>query len=122
MAPYNSSFLNDLAVDEVNGVAYISDTGAVGGIVVYDYASNSARRWAGDASQQHDPTYSFTINNVSYSLGTNEDGIALTPDLQTLVYCPLNGNQLFSIPTVFLRNFSTTDEFLHSQVRCADCK
>ena len=116
VAPYNSSFLNDIVVDEVNGYAYISDTGAVGGIIVYDYNSNTARRWGGDPTQQADATFSFTINNATYKLGTNEDGIALTPDLQTLFYCPLNGNHQYSIPTALLRNFSTTDDFLHSQV------
>lgn len=35
---------------------------------------------------------------------------------QTLYYCPLNGNHLFSIPTAYLRDFTTTDAFLHSQV------
>lgn len=82
VAPYNSSFLNDIVVDEVHGVAYMSDTGAVGGIVVYDFASNTARRWGGDPSQQADPNFNFTINGTSYHFPTNEDGIALSADLQ----------------------------------------
>ncbi len=49
-------FLNDLVVDEVNDVAYISDTGAVGGIVVFDRKNNVARRWGSDPTQQADPT------------------------------------------------------------------
>jgi hypothetical protein len=38
--------------------------------------------------------------------------------VQTLYYCPLNGNHLYSIPTRFLRDFTTTDAFLASQVLC----
>ena len=69
-------------LDVVNSVAYMSDTGAVGGIVVYDFVKNAARRWAGDISQQADPNFNFTMNGISYHLTTNEDGIALTPDVQ----------------------------------------
>lgn len=83
VAPYNSSFLNDIVLDVVNRVAYISDTGAVGGIVVYDFDTNSARRWGGDVTQQYDPKYVISINGIPYpQITTNEDGIALSPDLQ----------------------------------------
>ena len=83
VAPYNSSFLNDIVLDTVNGVAYISDTGNVGGIVVYDFKSNSARRFGGDATQQHDPAFTISINGVTYpGITTNEDGIALSLDVQ----------------------------------------
>lgn len=117
VAPYNSSFLNDIVVDELNHVAYISDTGVVGGIIVYDWTSNSARRWGGDVTQQFDPTYTVIINGVEYpTVRNNADGIALSTDLQTLYYCVVDGNHLFSIPTRYLRDFGTTDDFLHSQV------
>jgi sugar lactone lactonase YvrE len=117
VAPYNSSFLNDIVVDEINHVAYISDTGVVGGIIVYDWTTNSARRWGGDVTQQHDPTYTVTINGVEYpTVRNNADGIALSTDLQTLYYCVVDGNHLFSIPTKYLRDFTTTDDFLHSQL------
>jgi hypothetical protein len=47
-------FLNDLVIDEERDLVYISDTGAVGGIVVYDHKNNVARRWAGHPSLQTD--------------------------------------------------------------------
>jgi hypothetical protein len=56
------------------------------------------------------------INGVSYQFPNPLDGIALTPDLQTVYYCALGSNKLYSIPAAALRNFSTSDADLGALV------
>jgi sugar lactone lactonase YvrE len=45
------------------------------------------------------------------------DGIALSPDGQTLYYCPLTSRRLYSVPTAALRNTTLTDEQVAEYVR-----
>jgi sugar lactone lactonase YvrE len=116
VAPYASSFLNDLVLDMTDGFAYISDAGGAGGIVVYDRTSNSARRFA-DASTAADMSVNMTINGVYYpTIATPEDGIALSPDRSRLFYCALRGQTLYSLPTAALKNFALTNAQLSAQV------
>ena len=50
VAPFNSSFLNDIVVDEEGGYAYISDAGT-GAIVIYDFKTNQARRFSDQSTK-----------------------------------------------------------------------
>lgn len=43
--PANNSFANDIVVDETRGLAYMTDTWAKGGIIVYNYTSDTSHRW-----------------------------------------------------------------------------
>ena len=43
--PRNNSFANDLVVDEKNGYAFITDTWANGGLIVYNFNTDTSRRW-----------------------------------------------------------------------------
>lgn len=111
VAPYDASFLNDLVVDEANGVAYISDSGQ-GGIVVYDYTHGRSRRWDdkahGSVLAEHVP---LTIAGVTYhTILTPSDGIALSPDLQRLYYAPLDGTHYYGVDTAALRDMSLSDD------------
>jgi hypothetical protein len=64
--PYASSWANDIVVDETRGFAYISDTWADGGIVVYDFNRNRARRF--DHSSLHpDPNMDILINGRHFN-------------------------------------------------------
>lgn len=117
IAPYNSSFLNDIVLDEERGFAYISDTS--GAIIIYDSVTNTAKRWA-SPSMKNEPNVSFTINGIDYgnaTFTTAEDGIAISRDGGQLFYCALQGLHLYSIETSYLRNFSNSDEDLERFVR-----
>jgi len=120
VAPFDSNFLNDIVVDFTRRVAYISDSGGPtveGALVVYDYTTNSARRWEHPPTMAAVPSEFISINGVDYrDMLTPCDGIALTPDGNTLYYNPLTSLQLYSIPTALFRDFSTTSEQLISAI------
>lgn len=116
VAPYSSSFLNDVVVDVTDGIAYISDASGPGAIIVYDRTRNVARRFS-DASTAADPSVVIAINSVIYpGINTPSDGIALSPDRSTLFYCALRGQTLYAVPTSALRNFMLTTAQISAQV------
>ena len=85
---YDGSWANDIVVDETNGYAYISDTWADGGLIVYDFARNRARRFD-DASLHPDPDMSH--------------------DGGTVYYCEISRQILWSVPTAALRNWTMSN-------------
>ena len=103
--PYHSSWANDIVVDETRGFAYISDTWAEGGIVVYDFNNNRARRFD-DKSLQPDPGMKVSINGRTYNFPLPSDGIALSHDGETVYYCEISRQILWSVPTNALRNWT----------------
>jgi len=106
--PYNNSWANDIVVDQANGFAYITDTKPTGGIVIYNFNTNQARRFD-DVSMHGTQGNNITINGTTFvvaPMGT--DGIALSHDLETLYYCDLSNENVFSVPTFYLRNFALT--------------
>lgn len=48
---------------------------------------------------------------------TAADGIALTPDCETLTFCPLTSYNIFDIPTKYLRDFTLTDKELEKYIK-----
>jgi len=121
------SFLNDVAVDNDSGFAYITDSGIFcdpldGGLIVYNREENKARRVL---NQTHftgdDPNFVFNVGNRPVLNGqpmrTGADGIALSGDKKTLYWTNLTGNRLFSIPTAQLRDFTTSEVELQNAVR-----
>ena len=62
IASHSTSFLNDIFVDDVLNVAYISETSGNGAILVYDYGKDTSRRWDGHPSLSYeDPLPSFVV-------------------------------------------------------------
>ena len=107
-ASHNASFLNDIAVDIERQIAFMSDAGT-GALVVFDRAALHSWRFA-DSTTTNDPSYNFTIAGVAYgpAFTTPTDGIALLPDRSKVVYCPLQGTQLWAIDAVILGNQSSS--------------
>jgi sugar lactone lactonase YvrE len=115
------NFMNDIVVDEIDMVAYISDTryneANEGAIHVYDYKSDSVRTFTGVSTHVELPSASgptFTYLNSSgqwttYPVQNPSDGIALTPDRSQLFFSALSGYTLYSLPTVDLKNFDLDD-------------
>lgn len=102
---YDGSWANDIVVDETNGYAYISDTWADGGIIVYDFARNRARRFD-DASLHPDPDMRVEINGRTFNFPLPSDGIAMSHDGGTVYYCEISRQILWSVPTAALRNWT----------------
>jgi len=119
IADYKSSWLNDLAVDSTRGVAYITDTSGDGGLIVYDWKTNRARRFTGPSTKSEKGISTgapFHIAGVDYDIDGPSDGVALSPQLDTVYYCPVRGKTLYSLPARGLRNFALTNDQLNSQV------
>lgn len=120
------SFLNDIAVDNDSGFAYIADSGIFcdplhGGLIVYDSKANTARRVL-DRSMftQDEPGFVFNVGGrpatKSAPMRTGADGITLSGDKQTLYWTNLTGNHLYSLDTRLLRDPAVTDEELQKAV------
>lgn len=119
------SFLNDVAVDNDTGFAYIADSGIfcdplAGGIIVYDSKANKARRFLDRTVFTQDQAgFVFRIDGrpvlQKTAMRTGADGIALSGDKKTLYWTNLTGNILYSLPTALLRDPRATEQ----QVRMA---
>eukprot|EP00494_Astrolonche_serrata_P028906 UN29173 len=76
---------------------YIDDENN-GGLIVYDYYNNKARRYYGDTMKIEDDV-TFHIEGEDYTINTPIDGIALTPDVSRLYWCPMTGYTIYSVDT-----------------------
>ena len=109
VASHTESFLNDIVVDTLRDVAFISDAGT-GAIVVYDRHSRRSWRFA-DETTQNEPSVNFDIRGVAYgnsTFTTPSDGIALTPDRSRVVHCALQGIKLWSHDAYVLGDLSAS--------------
>ena len=87
------SYLNDVRFSPDDKVAYLTDSGAKGALVVVDLTSGKARRVLdGDPSTQADPSVTVTWNGKPLrrpdgrGVDFTADGIALSPDGKTLYW------------------------------------
>jgi len=121
------SFLNDVAVDNDSGFAYITDSGIFcqpldGGLIVYDSNTNNARRvLSGTKFTNNEKNFFFNINGKPVlsknAMLTGADGIALSGDKNTLYWTNLTGNTLYSIETAILRDFSRSEAEIQASVK-----
>ena len=127
VANRNTSFLNDLVIDEKREVAYITDSGnrsvvasadpavntsgkvhTAAGIVIYDYKTNSARRVLDmDKSVVDDFGSWLTVSgdkvfSDASRLAVGINGIALSNDGQTLYWNVTVGDGVYNAPTSVL--------------------
>ena len=119
VADPSSTFLNDIVLDQVRGLAYISVTSGDGGIIVYSKGSNSGRFYSGTSTKAQPFATTITINGMTYNFTAPSDTLALSPDTETLYYGALAGITMFSLPTILLSNFSTSSATLDAAVRAA---
>jgi hypothetical protein len=153
IASLSLSFLNDIVIDTMRWVAYLSDCGndfnttrtlaeLQPGLIVYDMASNSARRvLSGQPSVRVNGSFDFQIDGVPVLRSkpmyapdfvrcrsvsgspvlprrwTGVDGIALSCDGTTLYFCALSSQTLYAVATQALRSTVLTDDVLESRVR-----
>ena len=72
---------------------------------MYNLTSDSSKRWDHPAFQG-DPHGVITINNFTVSNNAPSDGIALSPDFETIFFCAVSSPVLFRVPALQLFDFS----------------
>jgi sugar lactone lactonase YvrE len=134
IAPYRTSFLNDIVVDNKHGYAYISDSGngwpdhpLDGGIIIYNMRTQTFRRVLDrHYSTQDFPRFHFEIDTKpvfsTKPIQIGADGIALSADRLTLYYCQVTGRNLYTLDTSLLRNFNVPLEEISKSVRSVGSK
>jgi sugar lactone lactonase YvrE len=127
LANPTTSFLNDLVIDEANGFVFISDTGLRGGgptpsgIIVYNVAAREARRVLhAHPSVQNDPERPLRVNGEEVFPGSplmaGINGIALSPDGETLYWSLTTGDAIYRIDARPLRDPEISDEAISAAV------
>ena len=118
------SYLNDVRIAPDGSYAYVTDSGNRGAIVVVDLASGTARRVL-----DHDPSVQPDVNVHVKVDGRDlkrpdgrqpqfaSDGIALSPNGDTLFYQALTGNTLYRVATSDLRDPSLEGPALSAKVQ-----
>ncbi len=103
------SYLNDVRISPDGRTAYLTDSGAVGALVVVDIDSGTARRVLdGDPSTQPEKAVTVMYDGKPLrrpdgrGVEFSADGIALSPDGGTLYWQAIKGKTLYSIPTAAL--------------------
>lgn len=116
-----TTYLNDVRFDLSRGregFAYITDSQAVGALIVVDLATGES--WAklrGHTSTQATDQFRAIVQGVvrtGYTVGA--DGIALSPDGNLLYYCPLSSRRLYSVCTDVLRDRGVDDDAVAEHV------
>lgn len=109
------SYLNDVRFSPDGKTAYLTDSGALGALIVVDLDSGKARRLLdGDRSTQPDKTVTVTYDGKPLRRPDGRgvefaaDGIALSPDGATLYWQAIKGKTLYGIPTSALTGWMTS--------------
>ncbi len=107
-----TSSLDQIVVDPVRNMAYVSDSGAYA-LLVVDFSSHSVRRLLSqDFTTKPDPSLWITyqngnkkcLNQSSYRVGIH--ALARSCDFQRLYWSPLTSKSLYMLST--LQNFTTS--------------
>jgi sugar lactone lactonase YvrE len=117
----NQSYLNDIRVDTKKQIAYLTNSGT-GGIVVLDLASGKSRQVLQAHKSVHpDPNVKFIVDGHELKkqgqpVAFQSDGIALSPDRSYLYYKTITDKRLFRIKTAALNDSTLTAQQLAGAV------
>ncbi|MDQ0564080.1 sugar lactone lactonase YvrE [Rhizobium mesoamericanum] len=129
----NTTYVNDIRFDLTKGpegVAYVTDSSLTGpgGIIVVDLASGKAfRRLTGDPSTSADKDFVAVIDGQKFmnrpkdgkpsKIQIASDGIAISPDGETLYYSAVSGRHLYAVPTAALLDQNVSEKQLAAKVK-----
>jgi sugar lactone lactonase YvrE len=109
------SYLNDVRFSPDGKTAYLTDSGAMGALVVVDLDSGRAKRVLdGDPSTQPDKSVTVSYDGKPLRRADGRgvefaaDGLALSVDGGTLYWQAIKGKTLYSIPTSDLTGWMTS--------------
>lgn len=110
-----NSYLNDIRVDTDKNIAYITDSGT-GGIVVLNLDNGEAvKRLQHHTSTQAERDY-LQFGEQQLNIKVQSDGIALSQNYQYVYYAALTGYTLYRINTSALNDLNLDDIQLAEQV------
>jgi sugar lactone lactonase YvrE len=115
------SYLNDVRVDTGRQVAYLTDSGT-GALIVTELRTGTSRRLLDGHLSVMAEDIDVVIDGVPWRMPggarprVHSDGIALSPDGDTLYFQALTGRTLYRIATAFLRDASIGPEALGDRV------
>src|SRR5690606_30245340 len=116
------SGLNDVRVDTDKELAYLSDPGQAGAVVV-DLNTGTTRLLLAESpftKADPDVVLSYEGNDMRDSKGnpfrSNVNGIALTKDNSYFYFKPINTRKLYRIETAYLADTSLTEDELKTKV------
>ncbi len=118
----NQSYLNDIRVDTKRQMAYLTNSGT-GGIVVLNLKTGQSRQVLQAHKSTHpDPNVKFIIDGHELKkqgqpVAFQSDGIALSPDRNYLYYKTITDKRLFRISTAALNNPALSGQQLAGQVQ-----
>lgn len=120
---HDSSYLNDVRVDTDRDIAYITDSGR-GGIIVVDLKRNTSWRCLDQHPSTMAEDITLRIQGEDWTRDgktpqVHSDGLALSLDGETLYYQPLTARWLHSIPTAALRDSALPEDQRGRQVSTA---
>ena len=106
VAPYDETFLNDIALDNRNGgVAYILDM-TTPGLIVYRHVGRIVDRFSDSSiNAQLSLNWQFREEDLGdNTFAENINGVALSPNGEHRYYSALQGLTLYSVSTASLIN------------------
>ncbi len=117
------SYLNDVRFSPDDKYAYITDSGAIGALLVVDIASGKTRRvLSGDPSTQSESDVQVKIDGKvlrrtdGRGVEFAADGIALSNDGRQLYWQAIKGKTLYRIETEAMRNLGLDARMLAAKV------
>jgi hypothetical protein len=120
--PKDKSALNDVRIDNLHHLAYLSDPGLCA-IVVLDLQTGKSRIvLQNDRSTKADPNFRLhldgkdVIDDKGKPFSSNVNGIALAKDNQYFYFRAINQTKLYRIKTEFLVNTALSDKELSAKV------
>ena len=117
----NTNYINDIRIDNKTGFAYMTIS-SDGGIIIFDIKTGKSRKvLSKDPSTHSDVNYTMNINGKPFLANGkpahfNSDGIALSPDGSWLYYKSITDRKLYRVPTLLLRDFSTSEDVIAEKV------
>ena len=110
------SLLNDVRIDNTRGVAYITDSGH-GGVLVLDLATGDAWRALTDIPEVRANIQAIYFPNGLYTNLAHTDGLELDAEKKRLFFSSLGSDILYSVPTAALLDRSLTVADRQKQIK-----
>lgn len=110
------SVLNDVRIDNARGVAFITDSGH-GGVLVLDLATGDAWRALTDIPEVRANIQAIYFPNGLYTNLAHTDGLELDAEKKRLFFSSLGSDILYSVPTAALLDRSLTVADRQKQIK-----